>query len=60
LAGSRRLVIANGIVAKVMEATPAERGYRSRLEQLDRSLASLREALRQGLPLEPLWSNLQL
>jgi ABC-type lipoprotein export system ATPase subunit len=60
LAGSRRLVIANGIVTKVMEATSTERGYSQRLEQLDRSLACLREALRQGLPLEPLWNNLQL
>jgi ABC-type lipoprotein export system ATPase subunit len=58
LAGARRLVISNGAVAKVVEASSTERDYGERLARFDRSLSKLREALRHGESLEPSWSNL--
>lgn len=56
LSGSRRLVIRHGAVADVIEPGDGERANRARLAELDRRLATLREALRNGQRLEAPWT----
>jgi ABC-type lipoprotein export system ATPase subunit len=52
LSGGKRLVIRNGGVADVLEATPAERKGRERLAALDAKMAKIRERLRRGERIE--------
>lgn len=59
LAGQRRLVIRNGAVDRVIEASPGERECAERLARFDRGLAGLREALRRGEPLDEAWERLR-
>jgi len=59
LSGTRRLVIRNGVVVRVVEASPGEQACVERLARFDRGLAGLREALRQGDPLDEAWAALQ-
>lgn len=58
LSGTRRLVVRNGAVARVIDTSPEERDYAARLAGFDRGLAGLREALRLGEPLAPAWGRL--
>ncbi len=59
LSGTRRLVIRNGAVARVIEAEPREREFAERLAGFDRGLARLREALRRGADLDAAWDALR-
>lgn len=57
LRGQRRLVIAQGGIAQVLETSPAERRALAQLEALEDSLLEARRRLRQGQRLEeaPAW-----
>lgn len=59
LSGQRRLVIRNGAVAQVIEASPEEQACVEYLARHDRQLASLRESLRRGEQLNATWQKLQ-
>lgn len=48
LMGDKRLVIKNGGILRVLETTEAERRHLAMLEIMDRQLAAIREALRNG------------
>ncbi|WKN22100.1 ATP-binding cassette domain-containing protein [Azotobacter vinelandii] len=58
LSGSRRLVIRNGAIAKVVEASPEDRRYAEELARLDRGMATLREAIRRGQAPAEVWPGL--
>jgi len=48
LLGERRVVVANGAVARIVETGPDERRHLATLEQYDAIMAELRERLRRG------------
>lgn len=52
LSGTRRLVIAKGAIVKIVLPSPVDKNYRERLAQFDHWLMELREALRNGEPLD--------
>jgi ABC-type lipoprotein export system ATPase subunit len=54
LHGDRRIVVASGAVADVIETGPKERAHLAALEHCDRLIGDLREALRHGMRLENL------
>ena len=56
LMGSKRIVIKNGGIAKVIETSPQEQQNLASLEAMDRKLSQIREALRNGQLIENLES----
>lgn len=54
LIGSRRIILKNGGISKIIQATDQEREHMKRLEKIDELLLGYRERLRNGEPLDEL------